>query len=182
MAKVRWRPGFTIPSDAERAGMSRQATALRRNVKDRIRLRIRSRLEELNMSSRELALLARPDDHASALDSWISGVLAGTQALSWKHFDAVCTALRLSPSELVREEGTELRELTPSEMAMLRHFKQWPTSIQDRWLKILEYFAATVTDPEARRTLHDLEEMTAVQRRVLRTYLSSVQARKPPQS
>jgi hypothetical protein len=155
---------------------------LRRHVKERMRLRIRARLEELGMSGRELALLARPDDHGVALDSWISGILSGAQALSWKHFDAVCDALRISPSEMVREDGSDLRELRPSEMAMLRYFQQWPHAIQDRWLKMLEYFSASAVDEESRRLLHDLQEMSAVERRVLRTYLASIQTRKPPQN
>jgi hypothetical protein len=155
---------------------------LRRGVKDRIRNRIRARLEELGMSARELAILARPNDHSAQLDSWISGVLSGAQALSWKHFDAVCDALRLSPSELVREDASELRELRPHEMAMLRHYQQWPPAIQDRWLKILEYFSAATSDPEGHRLMHELQAMSPVQRRVLRTYLASTQTRKPPQS
>lgn len=149
------------------------------NVRERMRLRIKARLDELGMSARELAILARPDEHAAQLDSWISGILSGAQALSWKHFDAVCTALRLSPSEMVREDASELRELRPHEMQMLRHYQQWPTSVQDRWLRLLEYFTATVTDPEHARLIHDLKELSAVQRRVLRTYLASFQTRKP---
>lgn len=155
---------------------------LRRDVKERMRLRIRSRLEELGMSGRELALLARPNEHDVALDSWISGILSGAQALSWKHFDNVCAALRISPSEMVREDGSELRELRPSEMAMLRYFQQWPTAIQDRWLKLLEYFSSSAADEEARRLLHEVQEMSAVERRVLRTYLASLQTHKPQQS
>lgn len=152
------------------------------DVRERIRLRVVARLDELGMTAREFALRTRPGEPGASLDSWVSGILKGEQALSWKHFDAACNALGLSPSEMVREDGSELRELRPSEMAMLRYFQQWPTAIQDRWLKLLEYFSSSAADEEARRLLHEVQEMSAVERRVLRTYLASLQTHKPQQS
>jgi hypothetical protein len=158
------------------------AISMRRPVKERMRVRIRARLDELGMTSRELAQKARPGESDLALDSWISGILTGVQALSWKHFDAVCSALSLSPSDLVREDDSTLRELTPTEMALLRHYQQWPTQIQERWLRLLDYFSASLPDPESAKFLDEVRELSLVDRRLLRQYLSQLRHSTRPQT
>jgi transcriptional regulator with XRE-family HTH domain len=119
---------------------------MRKDAQTRIRLRIRARLEELGMTARELARAVRHDVSDREVDAWISGILKGRQGLHWKHFDAVADKLGLSPSELVRYEDAELRELTPSEMRLLLHYRDWPEGIRDRWLDMLDHFSATVPD------------------------------------
>lgn len=113
-----------------------------RDVQARIRKRIRDRLDELKMTGRELAKACGNSD------GWISGLLEGRQGLQWKDFDRVAEKLGLHPSELVRYDDSELRELTPSEMRLLRHFQEWPDPIKHRWLDVLEYFASTAPDRE----------------------------------
>lgn len=125
----------------------------------RMRLRIKARMEELGISGRELARAARPDVTDRELDSWISGILKGAQGLHWKHFDAVAAKLGLSPSELVRYDDSELRELTPREMRLLRHYQEWPSEIQNRWLDMLEHFASTVPDAETATLLDRLRRL-----------------------
>lgn len=111
-----------------------------RDVQARIRRRIRDRLDELKMTARELT---RALGHN---DAWISGVLSGRQGVHWKDFDAVAAQLRMSPSELVRHDDAEVRELTPTEMRMLRHFQSWPEPIRHRWLDIWDFYAVTAPD------------------------------------
>jgi transcriptional regulator with XRE-family HTH domain len=81
-----------------------------KDVQVRIRARIRTRLDELGMTARELARSVGHDD------AWISGVLRGAHGIHWKDFDAVAEKLGISPSELVRHDNAELRELTPRVM------------------------------------------------------------------
>lgn len=157
-------------------------TPMKRPVKERMRVRIRARLDELGMTARELAQKARPGESDLALDSWISGVITGVQALSWKHFDAVCAALNMSPAELVRDDDSVLRELTPTEMALLRHYQQWPAQIQERWLRLLDYFSASLPDPESARFLDDVRELNQVDRRLLRQYLAQLRYSTRPQT
>lgn len=114
----------------------------RQDVQVRIRKRIRARLDELGMTARELARAC------GNTDGWISGVLAGAHGLHWKDFDKVADTLGLSPSELVRHDDDELRELTPTQMRLLRHYQAWPVSMQQRWLDLLDHFSATSLDPE----------------------------------
>lgn len=124
-----------------------------KDVQSRIRKRIRNRLDELGMTARELGRAVGHDD------AWISGVLAGRHGLHWKDFDSVADKLRLSPSELVRHDETDLRELTPSEMKWIRHYQSWPEAIRDRWLSVLDFFAATAPDPDAAILLTLLREV-----------------------
>lgn len=98
------------------------------------------------MTGRELARRVRPGLEDREVDSWISGILKGTSGLHWKYFDEVCEALGLSPSELVRHDDTQLRELTPREMRVLRYYQEWPPDMQDRWLAMLDFFSGSIPD------------------------------------
>lgn len=129
------------------------------DVQVRIRKRIRTRLDELGMTARELARAVGHDD------AWISGVLAGAHGLHWKDFDAVANKLNLSPSELVRYDDSEVRELSPSEMRLLRHYQAWPKAMQLRWLDLLDHFSATTPDPETAAFLDRLRVMPKSLRR-----------------
>lgn len=119
----------------------------RQDVQVRMRRRIRARLDDLGMTARELARAVGHDD------AWISGVLAGAHGLHWKDFDKVADKLGLSPSELVRHDDAEVRELTPSEMRLLRHYQSWPKDIQERWLAMLDFFSAAIPDRETAAVL-----------------------------
>lgn len=123
---------------------------MQRDVQARMRKRIRDRLDELRMTQRELAKAVGHND------AWISGVLDGYQGLSWKDFDAVATALSLSPAELVRHDSDTVRELSPREMRLLRYFQDWPEPIKDYWLEVMAFFAASVPDAEAAMLLTHL--------------------------
>lgn len=130
--------------------------ARRKSFKDRVRSVIRERLDALGMSARELARAVRQDATDREVDAWISGILKGSQGLSWKYFDAVADQLGIAPSDLVRYDDSELRELTPREMSLLRHFREWPGDIQLQWLAVLDHFAATVPDKDTARLLDHL--------------------------
>lgn len=125
---------------------------MRRDVQARIRKRIRDRLDDLKMTARELA---KAIGHG---DAWISGILEGDQGLHWKDFDAVASKLNLTPSDLVRHDDDNFRELTPSEMRMLLHFREWPDAIKHRWLDVLDFFAATAPDRDAAILLTHLRD------------------------
>jgi hypothetical protein len=105
------------------------------------------------MTARELARAVGHDD------AWISGVLAGAHGLHWKDFDKVADKLNLSPSELVRHDDSEIRELTPTEMRLLRHYQTWPKVMQQKWLDLLEHLSATTPDTETAAFLERLRMM-----------------------
>jgi transcriptional regulator with XRE-family HTH domain len=139
---------------------------MRKDAVDRIRLRIRSRLDELGMTARELARAVRQDaTDDREKDGWISGILSGRQGLHVKYLDAVAEKLALSPSELVRHDDAALRELTPREMRLLKHYQEWPSEMQDRWLAMLDYFAASIPDKETATILDRLRTLPPSWRR-----------------
>lgn len=138
----------------------------RQDVQVRIRKRVRARLDEMGMTARELARAVGHDD------AWISGVLAGAHGLHWKDFDKVADKLGLSPSELVRYDDSEVRELSPSEMRLLRHYQQWPKTMQQRWLDLLEHFSAATPDPETGAFLERLRSMPRSLRRPVLDWMS----------
>jgi transcriptional regulator with XRE-family HTH domain len=133
-------------------GSTRSGMATHRDVQARIRKRIQDQLQDLRMTQRELAKSVGHDD------AWISGILAGRHGLHWKDFDAVAEKLRLSPSELVRADDAELRELTPTELRLLKHFQAWPDHIQARWLEVLDFFSATSPDRDTAVLLTHLRD------------------------
>jgi hypothetical protein len=147
------------------------------DVRERIRVRIVARLAELNMTAREFAIRCRPGEkHTAHLDSWVSGILKGAQALSWKHFDLACEALGLSPGELVREAASELRELRPHEARMLRLYQDWPADQQAGFLHLLEFISGTATHRE-RPLLRALRALPAKDLSQVLTLIERLQSR-----
>ncbi len=146
------------------------------DARTRLRKRIRARLDELNMTGRELANAVPAKFGETRSDGWISGLLAGAQALSLDDLDAVADKLNLPPSELVRHDDSELRELRPHEMRLLRHYQGWPAPIQERWLRILDYFSMLTADREAAELIDAWKELPIRDRKMLRRYLQQLQA------
>lgn len=138
----------------------------RQDVQTRIRKRIRARLDDLGMTARELALAV------GNTDGWISGVLSGAHGLHWKDFDAIADKLGLSPSELVRYDDDDLRELTPTQMRLLRHYQGWPAGMQQRWLEMLDHFSATSLDPETGAFMERLRAIPKSLRRPVLDWLA----------
>lgn len=139
---------------------------MRKDAQTRIRLRIRARLDELGMTARELARAVRQDaTDDREKDAWISGILSGRQGVHLKHLDAIADKLALAPSELVRYDAAALRELTPREMRLLKHYQDWPGDMQDRWLAMLDYFSARVPDVETAALLDRLRGLPRSVRR-----------------
>lgn len=135
-------PTTTLDNAPRRGIIPAPLMRKRRVIQERIRRRILARLEELGMTQRELSIKVTGEPK----DSWISGILSGAQGLSWKDFDAVCDALTISPSEMVRHDDDVVRELTPSEMRMMRHFQTWPSEIQTYALAFLDHLSGSVPD------------------------------------
>lgn len=144
-----------------------------KDAMSRVRRRIRERLDELGMTGRELVQAMNPPKS----DAWISGILAGSQGLQLENLDEVAAILRLSPTELTRHDDADLRELTPSEMRLLRHYQNWPSEIQQRWLRMLDYFAASAPDPDGAKLLDRWRDLPLRDRRALHEFLDTLERR-----
>jgi len=125
---------------------------MRDDAKTRIRKRIRRRLDDLDMTARELG---QSMGHG---DAWISGILKGRNGIDWKDYDQVADKLRMTPGELVCRDEDELHELTPDEVTWLRHYRAWPDTIRERLSAVFAFFAATAPDPDVSALIAVLKE------------------------
>lgn len=133
-----------------------------------MRERIKARLDEMGMTARELGRDVGHDD------AWISGILRGSQGLHWKDLDAVAEKLGITPSDLVRHDDSTVRELTPSEMRLLNHYREWPQTIRDRWLAMLDHFASQIPDRETAALLDRIRAHPKSLRRPVLSWLSGL--------
>ncbi len=144
---------------------------MRRDLKERIRARVVERMDALGISGRELAKAIRPQEAESTNDSWISSIITGRASMTWDYIDAACDKLNITPGELVRDDASDMRELKPSEMRLLRHWQMWPQQVQDRLLKIADYFSSIAPEPDQARLLAEWEELSDIERREVQVYL-----------
>lgn len=92
------------------------------------------------MSARELAMWMGRGD------AWISAILIGRQGLQLRDLDRFAAGLKWPVSELVREDNSELRELTPTEMEIIRIVRDWPAPVKNHWVALLRHFSANESD------------------------------------
>lgn len=174
-----------LTATVEAESVIRKRRTMRRDLKERIRQRIQLRLDELHMTGRQLARSVRPDeaeDSPDKLDSWMSSILTGRAALTWEYIDAVCDTLRMTPGELVRWDDSDMRELSPREMHLLRHYQGWPRDVQERWISLLDYFRSTMPDPQTARLLDLWRNLPLPDRRRALHLLEQSQTDIPPHS
>jgi hypothetical protein len=59
-----------------------------------------------------------------------------------RDLDRIAEYFGIPPAALIAEDGNVLWELRPSEMRLMRIWRQWPLDVQDATLFLLNYFAA----------------------------------------
>lgn len=74
----------------------------------------------------------------------VSSVLSAADVPHFKlrELDVIAEYFGVTPATLIAQDGNELWELTPSEMRVIRLWREWPPEIQEAVLSILSYFAA----------------------------------------
>lgn len=138
---------------------------MRLNPLQRLQKRAVKRLEEIDMTARQLAV------ELGHGDAWISAVLNGRQGIQLKDLDAFAAAIRLPVSELVREEDAELVELTPTELRFLKRFRDWPAPVQAHWMALVDHFATTQPDRDVAVIASLLAEKPPAERGLLVRWL-----------
>lgn len=63
-------------------------------------------------------------EYLNKSEAWLSNILEGRRGLRMVDLDAIAEFFHVPPSELVREFGTELEEVTPSERTLLRRLRR----------------------------------------------------------
>lgn len=96
---------------------------------------------------------------AAALDQKPNGISTILSADDVPHFkmrdlDKIAEYFGVPPAALVQAEGDALWELTPTEMRVLRLWRDWPREVQDQVLNVLSYFVALApSEKQSRRFL-----------------------------
>lgn len=96
---------------------------------------------------------------AAALDQKPNGISTILSADDVPHFklrdlDQIAAYFGVTPASLVQAEGDALWEITPTEMRVLRLWREWPREVQDQVLSVLSYFAALApSEKQSRRFL-----------------------------
>lgn len=83
---------------------------------------------------------------AAALDQKANGISTILKRSDVPHFklrdlDTIAAYFGVPPAALIKEDGNAIFELTPTEMAVIRHWRALPRDVQMRLIEVLNYFA-----------------------------------------
>lgn len=101
---------------------------------ERFRTRLRAYLDD-RTSSRKLRQKALAQ-HLKKSEAWLSNVLDGKRGFRLVDLDLVADFFRVPPSELIRENNTELVEVTPTERTLLRTFRRADSNLRNSILTL----------------------------------------------
>ena len=83
---------------------------------------------------------------------WLSSVLAGRRHVQIRDLDRLAAALGIPVAELIAPRGSDLKQLSPDEAALLRHVRSWPVSVRAALLRFVVYWTNEAPiDPQSRR-------------------------------
>lgn len=102
-------------------------------LSDAVRLRLREEMLRLKLSQRDVAGLL------DWSQSKVAHQLTGRVDMSLDDLAAFCFALRISPTEAVRDHGLEFcAEMTPTELRILERTRQLPKPVLDAVMTLLD--------------------------------------------
>lgn len=139
--------GLTMPAPGEA------------NARERVRLRIIERLNDLGMTGRDFA------KHFGHKDGWINAIRDGRNRLNLDDLDIAARVLKTTPGDLVRR-GHEAWDLRPTEMRLMRAFRELPPTIQDYLVTLADYLVGVLPDEVV--LLNEYRELTAKQQARIR--------------
>lgn len=83
----------------------------------------------------------------------LSNALGGRDqhAIRLKHVDVIADYFEVPPSVLVTRPGNAFHELTPDEMRLMAHWRDFPLDIQERVMAMFDYFAGLLPEEKEQR-------------------------------
>lgn len=115
-----------------------------KSAADRMRDRVRALLDRKGRSQRKLALALEEAglgvDH-SELSRKLSDDESKQRDFTLRQLDAVAAYCDVPPSALIKDETSELQELSREEVRLISHWRSWPDDVKDQCIGLLEYFA-----------------------------------------
>jgi transcriptional regulator with XRE-family HTH domain len=105
------------------------------NAMERVQRRLALLLDERTPTGRlrHKALAA----HLGKTEAWLSNILHSRRGVRLIDLDKIADFFRLPPSELIRAADAELVEVTPTEKALLRKYRQCDAEMQFAVKKML---------------------------------------------
>lgn len=129
------------------------------NARERVRLAIRHRLEQLGMTGRAFGRHFSANDGKGHVDTWVSGLLNGQFALSLDELDEAAHILKVTTAELVKSPFETAEYLTPTEHRIIEAARRLPPSVRDHLSVFAEYLSGVVPEEiEHLREFRHLDE------------------------
>jgi hypothetical protein len=116
------------------------------NARERVRLAIRRRLEDIGMTGRAFGRAFSANKGKGHVDTWVSGLLNGQFALSLEELDEAAHILNTTAASLVKHPQEYADYLTPGEHRLLTAIRSLPPSIKDHFLTLAEYLIGVAPD------------------------------------
>lgn len=136
------------------------------NAAQRLKRHIKRLLDEQRSSKGAGGQRRTQAGLAKALGVKQNAVSAVITAADVPHFklrelDVIAEYFGVPPSMLVAQDGDELWELTPSEMRVIRLWREWPMEVQELVLNMLTYFASlSPAEKQVRRYLSKFRRLS----------------------
>lgn len=107
-------------------------------LSDRVRVRLREEMARQHLSQRDVANLL------GWTQSRVSKTLNAYVELGVEEMGAMCFALGLHVTEVVRDHGLEfLAEMTPTELRILERIRQLPRPVLDAVMTVIDVHSTT---------------------------------------
>jgi len=108
-------------------------------ARERVRLAIRRRLDDLGMTGRAFGRSFSANHGKGHVDTWVSGLLNGQFALSLDELDEAARILETKASELVRSPHDHSDYLSPAEYELLTTVRSLPPVMREVLVTLAQY-------------------------------------------
>lgn len=110
------------------------------NAAERVRRRIKDWADGEGRGSRtRLAEAVKGLFNEPRTQSWVTDIIQGRQDVRLRDLDAIGREIGVPPGDLVRYDDNLYLEVTPSEIRLLRFFRNLPDVARHHYLAYLEY-------------------------------------------
>jgi hypothetical protein len=136
------------------------------NARERVRAAIQQRLDDLRITNRAFGKAFSCNGGKGHKDSWVTGLLKGSYALSLDELDEAAHTLKTTAAQLVKSDLEQAEYLTPSEHRIIEAMRMIPPAVRDHYLLLAEYLIGVL--PDEIEMLQGFRDLTPDQQRDVR--------------
>jgi len=148
------------------------------NARERVRLAIRARLDEIGMTGRAFGRAFAANDGKGHVDTWVSALLKGQFALSLDELDEAARILKTTSASLVKHPLEHAEYLTPTEHRIIDAVRSLPPPIRDHVLTLAEYLIGVA--PEEIEHLMEYRRLTSDEQLKIRHWTHALRLAQEP--